>query len=220
VNTQCGVGVNLFKASYVVFVEAPWNPSILDQCISRCDRVGQTEVVRTDILTVHKSIDAHVLHHILTKDEIIESIITTSGDEDMSSTKFTGLDKALLRTVEFRAEELGLDLADWVIGASHDKHAEETPADPVQETEKPKAKKKVAKKVAPKPVPEPEPEPEPEEATLTIEDVRIAVRAYIDTEGGPATRKLLKEFGADKLSDITEDRYEELLLAIETATNE
>ena len=205
INTQCGVGVNLFKASYVIFAESPWNPSVLDQCVSRCDRVGQTEVVRVDILTVHRSIDAMILHHILDKDQIIESIITTTECREMSKHKtFTGLDKSLLRAIEFRAEELELDLDEWIIGAQGGKPAEE---------EKPAAKpakKKVAKKKAAKKV---EPEPEEEEET-TIDEVRLAMRKHMQKNGGPATREILEMFDAKKLSEVSAEEFDNLIEAL------
>jgi SNF2 family DNA or RNA helicase len=190
INTQCGVGVNLFKASYVIFAEAPWNPSILDQCISRCDRVGQTEVVRTDILTVHKSIDAMILHHILTKDEIIESVITTTGVIEMSKEKFSGIDRSLLRVVEFRAQALGLSADDWLVGAFAMDEVEPPAEKPAK---KKPAKKKVVKKI--------EVEIE-EEEEVTIDEARTALKAYMTEHGGPAARKVLESCGAAKLTDV------------------
>ena len=197
-----GVGVNLHKSSYVIFVEAPWNPSLLDQCISRCDRVGQTEVVRTDILTVHKSVDAHVLHHIINKDEIIESVITTTGVEEMSKT-FTGLDRSLLRTIEFRAEELELDLDEWIVGAQ----APEAEAKPAKPT-----KKKVAKKPAKKAAPEPEVEEE-----ITLDQVREAMRNHMAKNGSDMTRALLMDdFMANKLTDVPAEDFGKLVEALTT----
>lgn len=201
-----GVGINLFKSSYVIFAEAPWNPSLLDQCISRCDRVGQTEVVRTDILTVHKSVDAHILHHILNKDEVIESVITTTGVDNMSNT-FTGLDRSLLRVVEFRAQELGLDLDEWVTGAAHDPDAE---VETKEVKEKPKAKAKVVKKAKAKPEPEPEPEP------VTLDQVRDAMRAHMNKHGSDATRELLlDDFSANKLTDVAPENFDKLIEALQ-----
>jgi len=201
VSHACGVGVNLFRSSYVIFVESPWNPSILDQCISRCDRVGQTEVVRTDILTVHKSIDAHVLHHILNKDEIIESVITTTfveGDSMGNEVKFSGLDKSLIRTVEFRAQELGVTLEEWLVGAMYDGG------------EKPAAEKKAPEKKAPEKKAEKKPEKKPE-PTFTLDDVRAEMRKYLNTNGGEATRALLETYDAQKLTDVRVEDYARLI---------
>ena len=203
-----GVGVNLFKSSYVIFVEAPWNPSLLDQCISRCDRVGQTEVVRTDILTVHKSVDAHVLHHIINKDEIIEPVITPTGVGGMSKEIFTGRDDALLRVVEFRAEDLDISAEDWLAGVMYRGVGADEKPEP-----KP-AKKKVTKKAAAKPKAKPEPEPEPE---VTLDQVRDAMRNHMAKNGSDATRALLMDdFMANKLTDVPAEDFAKLVDALTT----
>jgi len=56
-----GVGITLTAASRIVFVESSWSPGDIDQCIDRCDRIGQTESVRADFLTIEDSLEEHML---------------------------------------------------------------------------------------------------------------------------------------------------------------
>ena len=202
-----GVGIDMFKSSYVCFAECPWPPGVLEQAICRADRTGQEEVVRVDILTINRSIDAHVIHTLIDKENIINRVITPTGVEEMSKI-FTGLDKSLLRAIEFRAEELELDLDEWIIGAQG--QGGEKPAD--EDAPKPgkPAKKKVAKKKAAKKV---EPEPEEEEET-TIDEVRLAMRKHMQKNGGPATREILEMFDAKKLSEVSAEEFDNLIEAL------
>jgi SWI/SNF-related matrix-associated actin-dependent regulator 1 of chromatin subfamily A len=75
-----GVGLTLTSASHVVFVEAPWSPSDLQQAADRCHRIGQQDNVTIDLLTITGSIDEIILHKILTKMDVIDSVIKESTD--------------------------------------------------------------------------------------------------------------------------------------------
>lgn len=77
-----GVGLTLTASSHVIFVESSWTPSDIQQCADRCHRIGQKNSVLVEILTIHKSIDAHMLHSALRKMEVINLIIK---DTDMST---------------------------------------------------------------------------------------------------------------------------------------
>jgi len=93
--------------------------------------------------------------------------------------------------------------------------ATEPPVEPPAEppvTEKPKPKrgrKKAAKKAAAKPEPKPEPEPEPS-AAPSLDDLRGAVRTYIETHDVGAAKAILETYDAAKLSDVDPARYAEL----------
>ena len=56
--------------------------------------------------------------------------------------------------------------------------------------------------------------PEPEEPEITLEDLRPLVKAYMVAEGGPALRKLLDSFGANKLTEVSEDDYPKMIAAM------
>jgi len=70
-----GVGLTLTAASHIVFVESSWSPADIAQCADRCHRIGQKNAVLAEILTIHNSIDAHVLHKALSKMEVINLVI-------------------------------------------------------------------------------------------------------------------------------------------------
>ena len=55
-----GVGINLQRASDVMFAEQPWNPSDCDQAEDRCHRIGQTRGVMVDYIVASGTIDEHV----------------------------------------------------------------------------------------------------------------------------------------------------------------
>lgn len=81
--------------------------------------------------------------------------------------------------------------------------------------------KQPAKKAAPKKkvAEEPKPEPQPEERTLTLEAVR-AVCADKSRKGFTAEVKaILTKHGADKLSEVDQAEYKELLAEVEVLGN-
>lgn len=70
-----GTGITLTVASHVIFLEAPWSPSLLHQASDRCHRIGQRNAVMIDILVISASIDCLILHKILAKTSVIDQII-------------------------------------------------------------------------------------------------------------------------------------------------
>jgi SWI/SNF-related matrix-associated actin-dependent regulator 1 of chromatin subfamily A len=104
-----GVVIDLTCASYVIFAEGTWVPGDLDQCISRCDRMGQTEVVRTDILTIHKSIDAHMLHAVIRKMEDINAVIK---ETEMSKRKT--IEELVRDQLEYGAELRNTSIEEYI----------------------------------------------------------------------------------------------------------
>ena len=69
-----GVGLTLTAASHVIMVEPDWSYSAVMQLIDRCHRIGQTENVTAELLTIHKSIDERVLYTNLEKQGYIGEI--------------------------------------------------------------------------------------------------------------------------------------------------
>lgn len=76
-----GVGHTLTAASRVIFVESSWSPADIEQCTDRCHRIGQEDHVIAEILTIHCSIDAQMLHSSIAKLEVISKIIKESNME-------------------------------------------------------------------------------------------------------------------------------------------
>lgn len=70
--------------------------------------------------------------------------------------------------------------------------------------EKPKAKTKKA-------------EPAPTAKAPTIEDVRAALTKLASEKGASVSKQLLKDYGAEKLSDIAAQDFPELLVKVEGA---
>ena len=73
-----------------------------------------------------------------------------------------------------------------------------------------------AEKAAPaEEAPAPKPKADKKAKPLTLEDVRTKLTTLAGNKGGAAVKALLKDFGADKLSDITAQDYPELLAKAE-----
>jgi len=70
-----GVGLNLTAASHVVFAEASWVPSTLEQAADRAHRIGSTGNVTVDLLTISGSIDEHMLRRALEKKEVVDQVV-------------------------------------------------------------------------------------------------------------------------------------------------
>lgn len=94
--------------------------------------------------------------------------------------------------------------------------------------EKPAPEKKTkAKKEAPKaekPVDETPQEPIEAETEdkepVTLHDVQSALMDYAGEHGRPAAKKLLQKFGAEKVPDITEDKFDDVIAATKIAPSE
>ena len=76
-----GVGINLQRASDVMFAEQPWNPSDCDQAEDRCHRIGQQNGVLVDYIVASGTIDEHVARVVERKRRITGEAID-GGDWD------------------------------------------------------------------------------------------------------------------------------------------
>ena len=76
-----GVGLNLQRASDVIFAEQPWNPSDCDQAEDRCHRIGQTRGVMVDYVVASDTIDEHVAATVERKRRVTGAAID-GGDWD------------------------------------------------------------------------------------------------------------------------------------------
>jgi SWI/SNF-related matrix-associated actin-dependent regulator 1 of chromatin subfamily A len=70
-----GVGITLTAASQVVFVESAWSPGDIDQCVDRCDRIGQTKWVQARFLVIEDSLEEHMLKVAFDKAKNINKIM-------------------------------------------------------------------------------------------------------------------------------------------------
>lgn len=67
-----GVGITLTQANLVVFGEMDWAPGVIDQCISRLDRIGQKNFVLAQYLVFEDSLDAHIAKTLVDKQSVID----------------------------------------------------------------------------------------------------------------------------------------------------
>ena len=105
-----GVGITLTAASRVVFVESSWVPASIEQAADRCHRRGQMNTVMVDILTIHKSIDAQMLHKVIGKMEIINQIVQET-DMNLSTDSVNALANLLRMAADILAAEAGVAAA-------------------------------------------------------------------------------------------------------------
>ena len=100
-----GVGVEIIGSSHNIFVEFPWSPGQLHQAMSRSWGPNQKDPhVSTDILTISYSIDSHVLHSQLRKQEdVIDVLIPIPPEKEMKKEDFNPVDGALRSLIEVAA---------------------------------------------------------------------------------------------------------------------
>jgi len=70
-----GVGLTLTAASHIIMVEPDWSYSAIQQLVDRLHRIGQTENVTAELLTIHKSICERVLYTTLEKEGFIKGVM-------------------------------------------------------------------------------------------------------------------------------------------------
>ena len=74
-----GVGITLTAASNVVFLELPWNSSLLEQAEDRCHRIGAKNAVNIYYILGADTIDASMAGMIVDKKKIINEIMAENG---------------------------------------------------------------------------------------------------------------------------------------------
>lgn len=67
-----GVGINLHRASIVVFVEIDWVPATMTQAEDRLCRIGQTKMVHVIHLVANQSLDANMSKRVIAKQDAID----------------------------------------------------------------------------------------------------------------------------------------------------
>ena len=194
-----GVGVEITGAHHNIFVEAPWSPAALWQAIARAWGPNQEYPhVTTDILTIHRSIDSFVLHTILKKQDIINTLVYK--EKTMSKkTKldWTPVDTGIRRLFEARSAECGETIKSYLklmfplaLGQGP---GEEEDAPEVAKT----TKKKAAKKAKPDPVVE----------EISLDKVRHILSETIRACDSLAVKKVLADHQAQRLSDLNPGSY-------------
>lgn len=70
-----GVGLNLQKASYIINLDIPWNPAVLEQRIARIHRLGQQKNVSVINLIARNTIEHRMLEVLRFKSSLAEGIL-------------------------------------------------------------------------------------------------------------------------------------------------
>lgn len=82
--TAGGVGLNIQCASVVILCEPQWKPSIEDQAISRCYRMGQSQSVMVHRLLAENTVDERIVEILKDKSEIFEGFAFESEIDSIS----------------------------------------------------------------------------------------------------------------------------------------
>jgi SNF2 family DNA or RNA helicase len=79
-----GVGLNIQAASVVVLTEPQWKPTIEEQAIARCHRMGQARRVEVHRLLAEASVDERMLEILAGKSELFREYARISSVKDAS----------------------------------------------------------------------------------------------------------------------------------------
>jgi SNF2 family DNA or RNA helicase len=91
-----GVGLNIQAASVVIITEPQWKPTIEEQAIARCHRMGQIRTVDVYRLLAEDSVDERMLEILAAKAVLFDEYVrrselkeTTPDSVDVSDLKAT-----------------------------------------------------------------------------------------------------------------------------------
>jgi len=79
-----GEGITLTVASNLAFIELPWTPGGLDQCIDRLHRIGQKECVNVHYLLAKDTIEERIAHLIDQKRQTFDAVLDGKETEQNS----------------------------------------------------------------------------------------------------------------------------------------
>lgn len=92
-----GVGLNLQQASFVINMDLPWNPAVLEQRIGRVHRLGQKNTVRVINFIAENSIEHSMLGLLKFKKSVFSGVLDEGDDQVlMGESRF----KQFIKTVE------------------------------------------------------------------------------------------------------------------------
>ena len=77
-----GTGLNLQAASVVVLTEPQWKPTVEEQAIARCHRMGQTRRVQVHRLLGQNSVDERMLEILAIKRQLFDDYVRRSALKD------------------------------------------------------------------------------------------------------------------------------------------
>lgn len=83
-----GVGINLTKASIVMFADMEWSPEIHNQAMDRAHRIGQTGTVNVYYYIAKGTIEEDIMEVLESKKEIMDQILEGKRDKVKTSSIF------------------------------------------------------------------------------------------------------------------------------------
>jgi len=83
-----GVGINLTKASIVMFADMEWRPEIHNQAMDRAHRIGQTGTVNVYYYIAKGTIEEDIAEILETKKDIMNQILDGKKDKVKTSSVF------------------------------------------------------------------------------------------------------------------------------------
>lgn len=72
---SAGVGLNLQRASDMLFLEREWTPALMGQAESRCHRLGQRNKVTVTYLDARNTVDEHIAKVLKAKQTLIDQVV-------------------------------------------------------------------------------------------------------------------------------------------------
>jgi SWI/SNF-related matrix-associated actin-dependent regulator of chromatin subfamily A-like protein 1 len=78
-----GIGLNLYAASTVVFIEIDWNPAVLSQAEDRLCRMGQKKMVHVIHLVLDGTLDVNICKRVVAKQEVIDKALNRLPDHGL-----------------------------------------------------------------------------------------------------------------------------------------
>jgi len=103
-----GVGLNIQSASVVVLCEPQWKPTVEQQAVARCHRMGQVRRVQVHRLLLEDTVDQRMLAVLAGKQHLIEQFVRGSAVKDASpdSVDISDLERVEHVVNETKAEAL------------------------------------------------------------------------------------------------------------------
>lgn len=99
-----GVGLNIQAASVVILTEPQWKPTMEDQAVARCHRMGQVRLVDVHRLLTENSVDQRMLEILAAKAELFDEYARRSDLKDISPDAVDISDLTAAREASTQAE--------------------------------------------------------------------------------------------------------------------
>ena len=118
--SQIEAGLNIQAASVVILAEPQWKPSVEEQAIARCHRMGQGRPVDVHRLLVEDSVDQRMVEILATKAALFDEYVRKSALKEISpdaidisnldvTERVVSLAEEERRIIEFERQRLGLE---------------------------------------------------------------------------------------------------------------